>query len=75
MSGGRERPSITSDALEALIGAIYLDGGLDQAAAFINSFILTNLEEADFVDSKTRLQELVQRNGGADVGRHRRQDM
>ena len=68
MSGGRKRPSITSDALEALIGAIYLDGGLDQAAAFINSFILTNLEEADFVDSKTRLQELVQRNGGADVG-------
>ncbi|MBU3840585.1 MAG: ribonuclease III [Candidatus Ruminococcus intestinipullorum] len=60
-TGGRERSSITSDALEALIGAIYLDGGFTNAKEFIHKFILTDLENKKlFYDSKTILQEIVQ---------------
>lgn len=44
VSGGRERPSITSDAFEALIGAIYLDGGFTSAKEFIQRFVLDDLE-------------------------------
>ena len=60
-TGGRERPSVLSDALEAVIGAIYLDGGFDEARRFILRFILTDIEHKKlFYDSKTILQELVQ---------------
>lgn len=60
-TGGRQRESITSDALEALIGAIYLDGGFTNAKEFIHRFILTDLESKKlFFDSKTILQEIVQ---------------
>lgn len=60
-TGGRKRDSITSDALEALIGAIYLDGGFTNAKEFIHRFILNDLENKKlFYDSKTILQELVQ---------------
>lgn len=60
-TGGRERDSVTSDALEALIGAIYLDGGFTNAKEFIHQFILTDLENKKlFYDSKTILQEMVQ---------------
>ena len=60
-TGGRKRDSITSDAMEAVIGAIYLDGGMDEAKAFINRFILSDLEDKQlFYDSKTNLQELIQ---------------
>lgn len=59
-SGGRERPSITSDALEALIGALYLDGGMEAAASFIERFILTGADASAFTDSKTALQEYAQ---------------
>ncbi len=60
-SGGRERDSILSDALEAIIGAIYLDGGFTNAKEFITSFILTDLKNKDlFFDSKTILQEIIQ---------------
>lgn len=60
-TGGRARESITSDALEALIGAIYLDGGFTSAKEFIHGFILTDLEDKKlFFDSKTILQEIVQ---------------
>ena len=60
-SGGRNRDSITSDALEALIGAIYLDGGFANAKEFIHNFVLNDLEHKKlFYDSKTILQELVQ---------------
>ena len=61
MSGGRNRDSITSDATEALIGAIFLDGGFEMAKSFILSFILSDIENKQlFVDSKTILQELIQ---------------
>ena len=60
-TGGRERESVTSDAMEALIGAIYLDGGFTNAKEFIHKFILTDLENKKlFYDSKTILQEIVQ---------------
>lgn len=60
-TGGRKRESITSDALEALIGAIYIDGGFANAKEFIQKFILNDLENKKlFYDSKTILQELVQ---------------
>ena len=62
-TGGRKRDSITSDAMEALIGAIYLDGGFTNAKEFIHHFILTDLEDKKlFYDSKTILQEIVQAN-------------
>ena len=60
-TGGRFRESITSDALEALIGAIYLDGGFANAKEFIHRFVLNNVEHMQlFYDSKTILQEIVQ---------------
>lgn len=60
-TGGRKRDSIVSDAMEAVIGAIYLDGGLASAKEFIHSFILNDLESKQlFFDSKTILQEYVQ---------------
>lgn len=64
MGGGRERDSITSDALEALIGAIYLDAGYEEAAAFIHKFVLSDPEKRKlFYDSKTVLQEMIQAQG------------
>lgn len=63
-TGGRKRPSVLSDAFEALIGAIYLDGGLEQAGAFIRRIVLTDIDhKCMFHDSKTILQELVQAEG------------
>jgi ribonuclease-3 len=60
-TGGRERNSILSDALEAIIGSIYLDGGFEPARQFIHRFILTDIEHKKlFHDSKTILQEVVQ---------------
>ena len=60
-TGGRGRDSIVSDAMEAVIGAIYLDGGMEQAKAFINRFVLSDLEDKQlFYDSKSTLQEMIQ---------------
>ncbi len=59
--GGRKKDSITSDATEAVIGAIYLDGGFEAARKFVMKHILLDLNREDlFVDEKTRLQEIVQ---------------
>ena len=64
MTGGRSRDSLVSDALEALIGAIYLDGGLANAKEFILRVVLSDVENRElFYDSKTILQELVQEHG------------
>ena len=61
LTGGRKRPSVVSDAMEAVIGAIYLDGGLANAKEFIHRFILNDIEHKQlFYDSKTILQEMVQ---------------
>lgn len=60
--GGRERDSITSDAVEALLGAIYLDGGIEPATKFVKNYILNDIENKKiFYDSKTVLQEIIQK--------------
>ena len=60
-TGGRERDSILSDALEAIIGGIFLDGGFTNAKEFVTKEVLNRIEQAElFFDSKTILQELVQ---------------
>ena len=57
----KERDSITSDAMEAVIGAIFLDGGMEPAKDFIYRFILNDIDNKRlFFDSKTKLQELIQ---------------
>ena len=64
--GGRDRDSILADATEALLGAIYLDGGIEPARAFVLRFIPPKVEIAieggAFKDYKTMLQEIVQKN-------------
>lgn len=61
MTGGRDRDSILSDALEAVIGSIYLDGGLESARHFIMDFVLNDMENTRlFHDCKTILQESIQ---------------
>lgn len=66
LTGGRDKPSIVSDALEAVIGAVYLDGGMEAARCFIVSRVISLLEsaavDATDRDYKTRLQEYVQRD-------------
>lgn len=66
-NGGRERPSILADAVEAIIAAMYLDGGLGPAKRFILDHILTGLADGQMhhvSDYKTDLQERVQRKPG-----------
>lgn len=60
LSGGRTRSSILADAFEAVIAAIYLDGGLDAARTFILPFV--KAEKINQDDYKTRLQEIIQQN-------------
>lgn len=62
-TGGRKRDSVTSDAFEAVIGAIYLDGGYEPAKKFVQAFVLNDIEKKHlFYDSKTILQELLQKD-------------
>lgn len=66
MTGGRDRDSVLSDAMEATIGAVYLDGGFARAREYVEEFVLKDIEKKKlFYDSKTYLQEIVQ-------GRHQR---
>ena len=64
-SGGREKPSILSDAVEAVIGALYIDGGMEVAKEFIMRFVHRSVEDAMagrlIKDHKTMLQEYVQK--------------
>ena len=64
-SGGREKPSILSDAMEAVIGAVYLDGGWDDASTLVMGLLGERMTEAAAGpgghDFKTRLQELAAR--------------
>ncbi len=67
-NGGRTRTSILADCVEAVIAAIYLDGGLEPAERFIETHILNDVEAGHRparTDYKTQLQELLQRSGGA----------
>lgn len=60
-TGGSNRDSILSDAFEAVIGAIYLDGGFTNAKEFVMKFVLDDIDSKKlFFDSKTILQEMVQ---------------
>lgn len=64
-TGGRKRPSIVSDAFEAVIAAVYLDGGMETAREYVLGFIPKDLNRntADNLqDYKTILQEIIQRN-------------
>lgn len=63
-NGGRERASIVSDAFEAVIAAIYLDGTIEAARKFVLRFVMTAVEEKTitFKDYKTQLQEIIQKN-------------
>lgn len=64
MTGGRERDSIISDALESVIGAVFKDGGILPAREFILKFILNDIENKKlFQDSKSALQEIIQAEG------------
>ena len=65
LMGGRERPSILADAFEAVLAAIYLDGGIEPATKIVLRFVkkaLEHVENAPFKDYKTLLQEIVQKN-------------
>ncbi|MBR4282695.1 MAG: ribonuclease III [Clostridia bacterium] len=64
-TGGRERSSILADAFEALIAAIYLDGGIEKARSFVLSYVKESIEgqqKVAFKDYKTALQEVIQQN-------------
>ena len=65
LTGGNQRPSILADAFEALIAAIYLDGGIEAATKFVMGFVARELAEnhsGTFDDYKTVLQEIIQKN-------------
>jgi ribonuclease-3 len=60
-TGGRNKESIIADMVEAVIGALFLDGGIDEAKRFIDTYVLTNVESMQmFSDSKSILQEIAQ---------------
>jgi len=64
MTGGRNRDSIVSDVMEAIIGAVYLDSGFEEAEKIIHRFVLSDLEhKVLFYDAKTILQEKMQKKG------------
>jgi ribonuclease-3 len=69
--GGRERPSVVSDALEALIGAVYLDGGAEAARRFVMHVFAKTIEKAisgtTIVDYKSDLQERLQADGQVEI--------
>jgi ribonuclease-3 len=64
-TGGRNRPSVVSDAFEAVVAAIYLDGGMEAAKPYILGFIKEAVKrETSFKDNKSLLQEYIQRVKG-----------
>ena len=65
LSGGRHRPSIQADAVEAVLAAVYLDGGIGSTRKIIHRYVLSKAEKpTGHRDYKTALQELVQRESG-----------
>lgn len=72
-TGGRTRPSILADCVEAVIAAMYLDGGMDVAKRFIHKHILDNIDGGAtkrVVDYKTALQELIQKKNDQSLVYH-----
>lgn len=70
-TGGANRDSILSDAFEAVIGAMYRDGGLKPAGEFIHKYVLSDIEKKQlFYDSKTILQEIIQSTFREDTDIH-----
>lgn len=68
LAGGREKESILSDVVEAVLGGIYLDSGLEAAKEYVYVNILSSLQEDElFVDSKSALQELVSQGIGGSL--------
>ena len=64
ITGGRYRSSILCDLFESVLGAIYLDGGMEAAKRYAHTFLLTDIENKSlFYDAKTTLQEMVQKDG------------
>ena len=66
-SGGRDKPSILCDVMEAVLAAVYLDGGFDAAVEVIRRALAEDLHPRfleDHLDAKSRLQEIMQRDGG-----------
>ncbi len=69
-TGGRNRPSILADCVEAVIAAVYLDGGMEPARRLIDTYILSRLDTANGLtvrDWKTELQELIQQKPGRTI--------
>ncbi len=68
-TGGRKRPSILADAVEAVLAAIWLDGGFDEAQRFVDRFVLSRADvgKKNVGDYKTQLQELVQRRSNQSI--------
>ena len=70
-SGGRRRASILADAMEAIIGAMYIDGGFFAVQEFIRREFGKTIDDAVegrlFYDYKTRIQEVLQKHGSADI--------
>ena len=67
-TGGRNKESIIADVMEAVIGALFLDGGIEESKKFIDKYVLTNADSMEmFSDSKSILQEYVQGNNIGDI--------
>ena len=73
-NNGREKPSILADAVEAVIGAVYLDGGIDAARGVVRRLLDEALDDAASgavgIDAKTALQERLQAGGGGTPSYH-----
>lgn len=67
-TGGKNRSSILCDLFESVLGAIYLDGGMECAKAYVNRFLLSDIDNKTlYYDSKTTLQEIVQKDGKGEI--------
>lgn len=67
-TGGANRDSLLCDLFESVLGAIYLDGGMEPAKIYVEKFLLSDIENKRlFYDAKTNLQELVQKKELGDI--------
>lgn len=67
-TGGKDRSSILCDLFESVLGAIYLDGGMECAKEYVYRFLLSDLDHKTlYYDSKTTLQEMVQKDGKGEI--------